>query len=126
VYTIAGVAIVVTGAGAVYYIRSSPSSVSIPFSNRRCLALGSTRLTSVPPRNRRTQHPSSAKKRGGNGNKPREKEMLRRLPHRQAQPSPPLRLPRLPLSKLPTSYLRLTKQQSNVCPRFNGKSMLPS
>jgi import receptor subunit TOM70 len=30
VYTIAGVAVVITGAGAVYYIRNGPGQVSLP------------------------------------------------------------------------------------------------
>jgi hypothetical protein len=130
VYTIAGVAVVVTTAGAVYYVRSSQVSSSPVIQHATpagiCASSGvPVLMRGLTDRNPRTHNPSSARRRGGNGSKPRGKPKLRKLPPPQRRPRPRLpqpRRPRLPPSSPPTSCPRLTRPQSRPLPSSSARS----
>jgi hypothetical protein len=127
VYTIAGVAVVVTTAGAVYYVRSSQVSSSpvTQHATRQGPSAGSEShmlMLSFPDRNPRTHNPSSARRRGGNGSKPRGKPKPRKLPRPQRRPRPPLPHPRLPPSSPPTSCPRSMRPQSRPLQSSSARS----
>jgi len=118
VYTIAGVAVVITTAGAVYYIRSAPDEVCRFSSSLPCsVSPPALPLTLDPPSRR--QHHVLARRSAGNGSRPRRRpkpRSLRRLLRL-------LRPPRLPPSRLPTSCPRSTRTRSKRSRSPSARSM---
>ena len=134
VYTIAGVAVVVTTAGAVYYVRSGPPQVSSPFLFPPWLRLSGCPIALRPgardhghpsPANMhplpapRRQRPGPARRRGGNGSKPRGTPKLGNPPPTSpSRPAPP----RPPRSNPPTTSPRSTRPPCWSTPRTSASS----
>lgn len=118
VYTIAGVAVVVTGAGVVYYLNSDSVRISAPFS----MALRRNGAAQLAPRAKRKErrandafnhrhprpaaHPNLARRSAVSAKKPNAKPPIRRK-------SPqPLHSQRPPASRAKLSYPKSTKPPS--------------
>jgi len=151
VYTVAGVTVLVTGAGAVYYltksnvskpIRTNRTSRSIalitwwPCTGRNyrnhAIAIGYMLTSHLLSRSQRIPHPDSARRSGGKGNRPRERRPRRpRLPPLPHLPNLPRLLPqsrRPPQSRARTScrWPTLMRLLSRSSPRRSARSTRPS
>lgn len=101
VYTIAGVAVVVTGAGVVYYLNGDSVSLPSPLlsgldRNSNCtILLYAPRILESNTHARfrpqsQTRPRNSAKRRGGSERKPSARQPKPRRPPRRLSPRPPL------------------------------------
>jgi len=121
VYTIAGVAVVVTGAGAVYYLNSSVRDLVHLGCVTRASSPGASQVTNIHlgSQPKTTPDPSSARRSAASARRPSARPPIQRRHLRLRNPKPPSR-------RATRTCRTLMRNPSSPLPSSNAKNMPPS